>query len=91
MIYEKGQICLIVGDEDEFEFEGDEDEDELLGMHGEIGQLCTVVEHYVKRRNGVYYKVKITPEDWGVFVWHHHLKPLLTDEEAKEKAMELLG
>ena len=90
MIYEKGQICLIVGDEeDEDEFE--EDEDEILGPHGETGQLCTVVGHYVKRRNGVYYKVTVGDDKWKVFVWHHHLKPILTDEEAKEKAMELLG
>jgi hypothetical protein len=93
MKYEIGQVCLIVADEDDFEAE----DAEALGTHGSVGVLATIINCFSKPSKGLYYEVKIDDVDedsahydtW--YVWHHHLQPLLTDEEIKQRAVEMLG
>ena len=91
MKYEIGQVCLIVADEEEFEAE----EEEALGMHDLVGLFVTIMNCLSKPSKGLYYEVKV--DNGGstycseYYVWHHHLQPLFTDEEIKQKAVEMLG
>jgi hypothetical protein len=85
MKYEIGQVCLIVADEDDFEAE----DDEALGTHDSVGALATIINCFSKPSKGLYYEVSVDDDEW--YVWHHHLQPLFTNEEIKQKAVEMLG
>lgn len=91
MKYNIGDILLIVGDEEKYL--------NLLGQHQHVGKYAKVFVGYDIDGDFAepHYAVFVDEGDfkfdglYEYYVWESHLMPLLTEEEARQKAVEMLG